>query len=51
MNIGGRFDGEMRKKGAEVMLRKLGIEPTETILADIDRQMDDMNYSKFGDAE
>lgn len=52
MNIGGRFDGEMRKRGAEVMLRKLGIEPTETILADIDRQMEDKAYSQeFGDTE
>ena len=51
MNIGGKFDGEMRKKYASLMLNKLGIEQTENILADIEKQMDDKNYSQFGDAE
>ena len=51
MNIGGKFDGAMRKKGAEVMLKKLGITDTEKILADIDKQLEDFDYSKADDAE
>ena len=52
MNLGGKFDGEMRKKYASLMLNKLGIEPTDDILADLESQMDDKNYSQaFGDTE
>ena len=51
MNIGGKFDGAIRKKGAEVMLKKLGITDTEKILADIDKQLEDFDYSKADDAE
>ena len=45
MNIGGHFDGAMRKKGAELMLKKLGITDTEKILADIDKQLENFDYS------
>ena len=52
MNIGGQFDGAMRKKGAEVILKKLGIDQTENIMADIDRQIEDEAYhNALGDTE
>lgn len=46
MNIGGKFDGEMRKQYAKAILDKLGIDQTDSILADLDSQMEDMNYSQ-----
>lgn len=45
MGIGGKFDGEMRKQYAMAILKKLGIEQTENILADLESQNEDMNYS------
>ena len=52
MGIGGKFDGALRKKGAELVLNKLGITDTEKILADLDRQIEDEAYhNALGDAE
>lgn len=45
LQVGGKFDKELKKKAAEVLLKDLGIKNIKAILKDIEEQADDKDYS------
>ena len=51
MQVGGKFDREMKKKAAEILLKRFGVKNISEVLKDIEQQAENEDYSQAENEE